>query len=270
MVDRMAELAAVADLFEIRADLRPRPRPAHHPARAHAARSSSPAAPVSEGGPLGRRRPAPPPHPARGRQARLRLRGRRAAQRLHRRDGGEGRARGSIVSHHDLEGTPDDLDAPLPRDGGRGRRHREDRGHAAVDRRRGAPARASRRAWRDDGGPPLIALAMGPLGIAHARAWPAATARPSPSPPPPRARRPRPASSRRRVMADLYRVRNVTPETQVYGVLGHGRAAQPVARPAQPRLRGARPRRRLRAPAGGGARAVHARRCPRSACPASA
>jgi shikimate dehydrogenase len=72
---------------------------------------------------------------------------------------------------------------------------------------------------RDDGGTPLIALAMGPLGtltrvLAGRYGAPftyAAAAGGSESAP-----GQLPAAQ----MADLYRVRNVTPETKVYGVLG--------------------------------------------------
>ena len=158
------------------------------------------------------------------RQARLRLRGRRATQRVPGRDGREVGQRPHRLLPRPRRRCPTTSTASTREMCGRGRRHREDRGHARGRSPTWAACWPSPRACRDDGGTPLIAIAMGPLGIAHAHRWRAATARPSPTPSRgARARRPRPASSRRDSMADLYRVRDVTPATKVYGVLGSRR-----------------------------------------------
>ena len=186
---------------------------------------------ASEGGALAGRRPAAPAHAAGGRQARLRLRGRRVRQRLHGRDDARRRDAAWSSPTTTSTGTPDDLDASTRDMCERGRRHREDRGDAALDRRRGPAARASPRAWPRAGGTPAHRLAMGPLGMHHARAG-----RPL--------RRALHLRRRRRAgaeaapgqlpaaqMADLYRVRDGRPPaTRVYGVLGRDvtRSLSPV------------------------------------------
>jgi 3-dehydroquinate dehydratase/shikimate dehydrogenase len=126
--------------------------------------------------------------------------------------------RGLIVSYHDLTGTPADLDALYTRMADCG----ADVVKIAVSARSVADvgrllAFASRVAAGS--GPPLIPLAMGPLGIitrvvagryrapfTYAAAAEGAEAAPGQLP--------------AVVMADMYRVRNVTPATRVYGVLG--------------------------------------------------
>jgi 3-dehydroquinate dehydratase/shikimate dehydrogenase len=136
--------------------------------------------------------------------------------------------RGLVVSYHDLEGTPADLDSLY--------RQMADCGAdivkiAVVPRSVSQVGRllsfAQRVAQR--GGPPLIALAMGPLGIitrvaagrygapfTFASAAEGAEAAPGQLP----------AAQ----MADLYRVRGVNPATRVYGVLGSdvARSLSPV------------------------------------------
>ncbi|HEY7509315.1 MAG TPA: shikimate dehydrogenase [Vicinamibacteria bacterium] len=136
--------------------------------------------------------------------------------------------RGLVVSYHDLEGTPADLDSLY--------RQMADCGAdivkiAVVPRSVAEVGRllsfAQRVAQR--GGPPLIALAMGPLGIitrvaagrygapfTFASAAEGAEAAPGQLP----------AAQ----MADLYRVRSVNPATRVYGVLGSdvARSLSPV------------------------------------------
>jgi 3-dehydroquinate dehydratase/shikimate dehydrogenase len=126
--------------------------------------------------------------------------------------------RGLIVSYHDLEGTPEDLGGLYARMCDRGAdvvkiavtpRSVEEVGRL-LELAAGVGAR---------GGKPLIAIAMGPLGIVtrllggrygapfvYASAAPGAES----------------ASGQlsAEVMADVYRVRDVTPTTRVYGVLG--------------------------------------------------
>jgi 3-dehydroquinate dehydratase/shikimate dehydrogenase len=136
--------------------------------------------------------------------------------------------RGLVVSYHDLEGTPADLDALYTQMAECG----ADIVKIAVNPRSVADVGrllsfAQRMAQR--GGPPLIALALGPLGVitrvaagrygapfTFASAAEGAEAAPGQLP--------------AALMADLYRVRNVTPATRVYGVLGSdvARSLSPV------------------------------------------
>ena len=136
--------------------------------------------------------------------------------------------RGLIVSYHDLEGTPADLDGLYAQMADCG----ADIVKIAVNPRSVAEvgrllAFAQRVAQR--GGPPLIALAMGPMGIisrvaagrygapfTFASAAEGAEAAPGQLP--------------AALMADLYRVRDVNPATRVYGVLGSdvARSLSPV------------------------------------------
>jgi 3-dehydroquinate dehydratase/shikimate dehydrogenase len=216
LIDRMADLAGVADLFEVRGDLvldldlltvlRAKTRPLLFSCR-----------PVSEGG----RFPDDDP--------RRRLLLLEAVKRgydyvdVEYRSGFldvmvEKSGRGLIVSHHDLQGTPEDLDdlyqgmcalgadvvkvAVTPRS------------FADVGRLLDLAARAARR-----GGAPLLPVPLGPLGIparilagrygapfTYASARPGAEAAPGQLP--------------AKLMADLYRVREINPATQVYGILG--------------------------------------------------
>ena len=126
--------------------------------------------------------------------------------------------RGLIVSYHDLEGTPEDLAALYDRMAAAGadvvKIVTTPRSITDVARLMAFAERTSRA-----GGPPLLTLAMGPLGtltrILAGRyqapftfASVAAGAESAPGQIPLKA------------MADLYRVREVGPETRVYGILG--------------------------------------------------
>jgi 3-dehydroquinate dehydratase/shikimate dehydrogenase len=226
MVARMAELAPLADLFEIRADrvidldlltiLRARTRPLVLTCR-----------PVSQGGGWADDDP------------RRRLTLLEGVKRgfdyvdVELRSGFtdvmvEKVGEGLVVSHHDVEKTPDDLDGLYQEIADTGADVAKivvtPRSIADVGRLLAFAARA-----RDEGGPPLIALAMGPLGtltrvVAGRYGAPftyAAAAAGAES-----ADGQLPAA----LMSDLYRVRNVTAETKVYGVLGRdiGRSLSPV------------------------------------------
>ena len=136
--------------------------------------------------------------------------------------------RGLVVSYHDLQGTPTDLDTLYGQMADCG----ADIVKIAVTPSSVADvgrllAFAQRVAQR--GGPPLISLAMGPLGIitrvaagrygapfTFASAAEGAEAAPGQLP--------------AAAMGDLYRVRSVTPATRVYGVLGSdvARSLSPV------------------------------------------
>jgi len=136
--------------------------------------------------------------------------------------------RGLVVSYHDLEGTPADLDTLYAQmaDCGADIVKIAVTPHSVADVGR-LLAFSQRVAQR--GGPPLVSLAMGPLGIitrvaagrygapfTFASAAEGAEAAPGQLP----------AAQ----MADLYRVRSVTPATRVYGVLGSdvARSLSPV------------------------------------------
>src|SRR5438477_357042 len=216
MVARMAELAPVADLFEIRADrvidldlltiLRARTRPIILTCR-----------PVSQGGAWDDEDP------------RRRLTLLEAVKRgfdyvdIELRSGFvdvmvEMVEEGLVVSHHDVQGTPEDLDSLYREMSDLGADVAKivvtPRSIADVGRLLEFAARV-----RDNGGPPLIALALGPLGTltrilagrygapftyASAAAGAESAAGQVPA----------------ALMGDLYRVRSVTAETKVYGVLG--------------------------------------------------
>jgi 3-dehydroquinate dehydratase/shikimate dehydrogenase len=226
LVDRMAELTGIADLFEIRADLvldldlltllRARTRP-----------MLLTCLPVAEGG---RWQDDDP-------QRRLTLlegvkrgfdyvdidfRSRYLDVMM------EKSGRGLIVSYHDLAGTPGDLDGLYARMADCG----ADIVKIAVTPRSvtdvGRLLSFAGRVAQGDG-PPVIPLAMGPLGIitrvvagryrspfTYAAAAEGAEAAPGQLP--------------AALMADLYRVRSVTPATRVYGVLGSdvARSLSPV------------------------------------------
>lgn len=136
--------------------------------------------------------------------------------------------RGLILSHHDLEGTPEDLDGLY--------REMADAGadlvKIAVTPRSvadlGRLLGLARRA-QCGGGPPLVAIAMGSLGVpsrilggrygapfSYASAVRGAEAAPGQIP--------------AKLMADLYRVRQIRPATHVYGILGRevGRSLSPL------------------------------------------
>ncbi len=226
MVARMAELAPLADLFEIRADrvidldlltiLRARTRPLVLTCR-----------PVSQGGAWDDDDP-------RRRMTLLEgVKRRFDYVDIELRSGFldvmvEKVGEGLIVSHHDTAGVPDDLDGLY--------REMTDLGadiakivvtpHSIADVGRLLEFAAR---VRDEAGTPLIALALGPLGtltrvlagrygapFTYASAAGGAESAPGQIP--------------AAVMADLYRVRNVTAETKVYGVLGRDvlRSLSPV------------------------------------------
>jgi len=216
MVARMGELAPLADLFEIRADrvldldlltiLRARTRPLILTCR-----------PVSQGGACDDEDP------------RRRLTLLEAVKRhfdyvdVELRSGFmevmvEKVGEGLVVSHHDIEGTPDDLDGLYQEICDTGADIAKivvtPRSVADVGRLLAFAERA-----RDGGGTPLVALALGPLGtltrilagrygapFTYASATTGAESAPGQIP--------------AGLMADLYRVRNVNAETKVYGVLG--------------------------------------------------
>jgi len=216
VIDRMAALAGVADMFEVRGDLvldldllqilRARRRPLVFACR-----------PVSEGGRWD------------DGESRRRMMLLEAVKRGFDYVDVEYRSEfldvameksgsGLIVSYHDLEGTPEDLDSLYARMC----QHGADvvkiavtpRSVADVGRLLAFAARAS--AQR---GKPLVAIALGPLGIItrlvagrygapfmYAAATTGAEAGPGQVP--------------AELMADVYRAREVTPATRVYGVLG--------------------------------------------------
>ena len=246
---RMAELAPWADLFEVRADhvrdldlgalLRARTRPILFTCRSDA-----------EGGPLpGSRRERPAPIAA------ARPSSAASTSSTSRREPGfddvvaAKAGRGLVLSWHDTEGTPDDLDAVYDRMAAAAPRRREDRGHRALGprprpaaRARGPPRRgrgAAARRHRDgpargrlaDPRRPLrraVRLRLRGLGTRHG---------------------PRPAHGAgpgRQLSRALHRPRHarLRPARQ-------RRAAQPLAGDPEPGVRRARDRRRLRAAAGG-------------------
>src|SRR5207245_7953757 len=218
VVERMADLAGIADLFEVRADfvldldlltiLRGRTRPFHLTCRA-----------ASEGGRLAdddpRRRMTLLEAVKRGfdyvdveyRSAFVDVMVEKAG-------------RGLVVSYHDLKGTPEDLD-----------------GFYAAMRERGADVvkiAVTPRSIRDVGrlldfaartaagsGPPLAPIALGPLGLLPRTAagrWAAPFTFASAG----RGAETAPGQIPAAEMADLYRARDINPLTQLYGVLGPG------------------------------------------------
>ncbi|PYQ13050.1 MAG: shikimate dehydrogenase [Acidobacteria bacterium] len=216
VVERMADLAGIADLFEVRADfvldldlltiLRGRTRPILLTCRA-----------ASEGGRLAdddpRRRMTLLEAVKRGfdyvdveyRSAFVDVMVEKAG-------------RGLVVSYHDLKGTPEDLD-----------------GFYAAMRERGADVvkiAVTPRSIRDvgrlldfaartaaAGGPPLVPIALGPLGVVTriaAGRWGAPFTFASAA----RGAETSPGQIPAAEMADLYRARDVNPLTKVFGVLG--------------------------------------------------
>ena len=218
VIDRMAALAGVADLFEVRGDLirdldllailRARTRPLIFACR-----------PVGEGGRW------------EDGESRRRLvlleavkRGYDYVDVEYRSDlldvGMEKSGDGLIVSYHDGEGTPEDLEGLYTRMCDRG----ADVVKIAVTPRSVADvARVLKLSQRVavSKGKPLVAIALGPLGVITrllggryrapftyaAAALGAETAE---------------GQLPVEMMADVYRVRDVTPDTRVYGILGGG------------------------------------------------
>jgi len=216
VIDRMADLSGIADLFEIRGDmvvdldlltiLRAKTRPLLFSCR-----------PAAEGGRW-------TDTDTRRRMALLEAvkRGFEYVDVEFRSDFMdvviEKSGHGLVISYHDLEGTPEDLDGLYFRMCARG----ADVVKIAVTPRSiadvGRLVEFARQAARG-GGKPLIALALGPMGLmtrilagrygapfTYAAAAPGAEAAPGQIP--------------ADVMAGLYRVRSVTDKTRVYGVLG--------------------------------------------------
>ncbi len=217
LIDRMVDLAEVADLFEVRGDLGPdldlltlvraRARPLLYACH-----------PVSEGGRWD-------DADTKGRRLLLQEAVKRGFDYVdvEYRSGllnvaAEKAGRGLIVSHHDLEGVPDDLDGLYAGMAEMGAdvvkiavtpRSVADVGRLVVfaqDRARGS-------------GPPLVPIALGPLGLVtrilggrwgapftYACAGPGQEAGPGQLP--------------ATVLADLYRVRHITSTTRVYAVVG--------------------------------------------------
>lgn len=216
IVDRMIDLAATADLFEIRGDfvpdldlltiVRARTRPLLYACRA-----------ASEGGSLADDDP-------RRREA-LREAVRRGFDYVdvEYRSGlldlvVEKAGRGLVVSYHDMEQTPDDLPGLYAAMASRGadivKLAVTPRSIADVGRLLECAAEAAR-----GSGPPLIPIALGPLGIVSrvvAGRWGAPFTYAAAAAGAETAPGQLPAS----VLADLYRVRDVGPATRVYGVLG--------------------------------------------------
>jgi 3-dehydroquinate dehydratase / shikimate dehydrogenase len=216
IIDRMADLAGIADMFEIRGDmvldldlltiLRAKTRPLLFSCR-----------PVAEGGRWDdtdtRRRMTLLEAVKRGFDyVDVELRSEFMDVII------EKSGNGLILSYHDLEGTPADLDSLYFRMCGRGadivKIAVTPRSVADVGRLLDFAAQAAR-----GGGKPLIAIALGPMGVitrilagrfgapfTYACASVGAEAAPGQIP--------------ADIMADLYRVRGISERTKVYGVLG--------------------------------------------------
>ncbi len=217
VVGRMAALAPVADLFEIRADylrapdldalLAARTKPILFTCRSE-----------SEGGRF----------PDRDREALRRLLCAAAARGFDLVDVEERSGLADVIrtpagqdlvlSWHDFEGTPDDLDAIHDRMAAR----HPDVVKIAVTARSVADlgrllALAARRAARP--GPRLVAIAMGPLGVASrllGGRWGAPFTFASPE----NGREAAPGQLTAHVLRDTYRVGSVSRSTRVYGLLG--------------------------------------------------
>lgn len=215
-IDRMVDLAPVADLFEVRADriqdldllmlLRAKTRPILLTCR-----------PMSQGGSWRDDDP--------GRRLTLLKAVKRGFDYVDvEYTSGlldvmvEKSGRGLVISHHDLESTPHGLDDLYARMCDYGadivKIAVTPRSIADVGRLLATAARAAK-----EGGPPLIAIAMGPLGLVtrvvggrygapftYACAETDSASAPGQLP--------------ARQMADLYRVRRISPSTRVYGVVG--------------------------------------------------
>jgi len=216
MVARMTELAPLADLFEVRADrvidldlltiLRARTRPIVLTCRS-----------VSEGGSW------PDDDPRRRLTLLEAVKRRFDYVDVELRSGFfdvmvEKVGEGLIVSHHDIEGMPDDLDRLYGEMTEVGADIAKivvtPRSIADVGRLLAFAARV-----RDEGGTPLIALALGPLGtvtrvVAGRYGAPFTYASAAGG------QESAPGQIPAAQMADLYRVRDVTAQTKVYGVLG--------------------------------------------------
>jgi 3-dehydroquinate dehydratase/shikimate dehydrogenase len=217
IIDRMVDLADVADLFEIRGDyvldldlltiLRAKTRPLLFSCR-----------PVSEGG----RWPDADAHRRRLLLLEACKRGYDYVDVEH--ESGfmevivEKAGKGLVVSHHDFNGTPDDLDGLYQ---GMCRKGADvvkivttPRSVADVGRLLEFAARAA-----GNGERPLIPLALGPLGM-MTRVVAGRFGAPFTYASPARGAEAAPGQIPARVLADVYRVRSIGPQTQVYGILG--------------------------------------------------
>jgi 3-dehydroquinate dehydratase / shikimate dehydrogenase len=217
VVSRMAALAPVADLFEVRADfvrdldlaalLKARAKPILLTCR-----------PEAEGGRW----------PDRDHLARRRLLSEAVGRGFDLVDV-EMRAgfsdvvvskagRGLVLSWHDFEGTPDDLDAIHAR---MAAQHPDVVKIAVTARSVADLGRLLAFAARHAGGPGprLVALAMGPLGAAS-RILGGRYGAPFTFASPEDGREAAPGQLPAAVLADTYRVRSISPSTRVYGLLG--------------------------------------------------
>ncbi len=126
--------------------------------------------------------------------------------------------RGLVVSHHDLEGTPADLAGLYARMAVRGadvvKLAVTPRSLVDVGRLLDLAADVAR-----GGGTPLVAIAMGPLGLIS-RLAAGRDGAPFTFASPAAGREAAPGQVPLAEMADLYRVRSVGPRTRVYGVVG--------------------------------------------------
>jgi 3-dehydroquinate dehydratase/shikimate dehydrogenase len=217
LVARMAELAELADLFEVRADhvpdldlaavLRARVKPLLFTCM-----------PESEGGRF----------PDRDQERRRRLLSDAVERGFDLVDVNARGAfpevvaskagRGLVLSWHDLEGTPDDLDSVYDRMAALG----PDVVKIAVTARSiGDLGRLLAFAARHakDAAPRLIALAMGPLGVAS-RVLGGRFGAPFTFASSAAGREAAPGQIPARMLADCYRVRQVGPDTRVFGLVG--------------------------------------------------
>lgn len=216
VIDRMVDLHAAADLFEIRADalvehdlltlLRARQRPLVFTCRARA-----------QGG-------LREIEPAQRRQLLMEAARRGFDYVDVEADSGftevmvERAGRGLIVSHHDLEGTPADLEALYERAADLG----ADVVKIAVTPRSIADVGrllACARAAAERGGAPLLPVAMGPLGL-PTRLLAGRLGAPFTYAAPAAGEEAAPGQVTAADLDRLYRVRKVGPATRAYGLLG--------------------------------------------------
>ena len=198
---------------------RVRPRPRGAPPRPHEADPVH--LPLGRGGrPLpGPRRERPPQSAPRGGRAGLRPRGRRGARRLRGRPGRQARPRPrALVARH--RGHARGPRRRLRADGRLPARRGEDRGHRPLHPRPRPRARARGAARARRPAPRLVAIAMGPLGVAsrilggrYGAPFGFASAASG------RGTAPGPADGAQS-WPTCYRVRSIGRQTRVYGLLG--------------------------------------------------
>jgi 3-dehydroquinate dehydratase/shikimate dehydrogenase len=128
--------------------------------------------------------------------------------------------RGLVVSHHDLSGVPADLDALYAAMAAGGadivKIAVTPRSVADVGRLLAFAARV-----QAQGGTPLVAVAMGPLGV-PSRILAGRVGAPFTFASPAEGLEAAPGQVAADVMADLFRVRSIGPGTKVYGIVGRG------------------------------------------------